>query len=484
MVNALKTLVKNYGFDEASSAQLKQVADCVSGALETAFDPFEALILSQKDVLAQLDDVAVLAGLRVAQKQHWLNLLSQGLDVQYAASVQTLSQIYFKQLRLSEELVMAGYAQAATHMQTALIERAGIFASKKRLAREAGLLLRAFQLDLGVIIDTHQAAERAVKERAVAELEQAMARMACKDFSKDIQPPEEGAYPEALERVRQAFNTLQSNMRSVIKAIKYATDDLKLTASEVNDGADDLARRTETQAATLERTSRSLSEISGSVQGAADVMQRTDQMMRQTHAQAKTGQDVMVETVGKMREIAESSMQVSQITTVIDDIAFQTNLLALNAGVEAARAGEAGRGFAVVASEVRSLAQKAGEAAKEINELIKQSSEQVESGVELVDQAGVVLEDILVGVEKVANLSADVAQSSGAQSEGLTDIAQGISQLDGVTQQNAAMVEQTAAAVGSMLRDTAQVSEMVRGFALRSADEDMPVEIFASTRAA
>ena len=187
-------------------------------------------------------------------------------------------------------------------------------------------------------------------------------------------------------------------------------------------------------------------------------------MMSQTHQKAKTGQEVMADTVAKMQEIAESSSQISQITGVIDDIAFQTNLLALNAGVEAARAGDAGRGFAVVASEVRGLAQRAAESAAEISDLIKASSDLVENGVEMVDQAGRVLGDIVQKVETVAGLTSQVANSSKEQSEGLSQISSSLSQLDNVTQQNAAMVEQTAAAVGSMQRDTISMAHLVSEF--------------------
>lgn len=479
MSKPLHVLVKNYGFDGEDSDHLKRVGDKVAPSLDMAFASFEGMILAHQAEQGKQEAAAeAVAHAKQVQIQHWSLLLSQGFDASYEASSRDLAHVYFEQLNLSQDLVMAGYAQAAAHVQMQLIAKSLPVARRRNQAQAIGLLTRAFQMDASVVVEAHLSVKRANQERAVADLELAMERMAEKDLSTDIVAPTGGAYPPAFERVRLAFNTLQSTMRSVVTAIKFATDDLKLTACEVSDSADDLAHRTESQAATLEETARSLSEISGSVQGAAGVMQRTDEMMRYTQVQAETGQRVMTETVQKMREIAESSSKISQITTLIDDIAFQTNLLALNAGVEAARAGEAGRGFAVVASEVRGLAQKAGAAAKEINELIVDSGEQVESGVALVDQAGTVLEDILVGVEKVASLSADVAQSSGIQSEGLNEIAKGISLLDGVTQQNAAMVEQTAAAVGSMQRDTSQVSDMVQDFVLRAASEDMPVELF------
>ncbi|MDA5556999.1 methyl-accepting chemotaxis protein [Shimia sp. MMG029] len=480
MANALEEFTTEMRLDKDDLALLRKIAIKVTPALDAAIDAFYSEI--PPDV-----DLAVFAGAKAAMKDHWARLLKSGLEGQYPASIRRLNDVHFLDMGWRIEAFMAGHAAAAALLQAELVAQSGlvIFArGKARLAQEAALLSRLLQLDLAAAATAFTHARKTKQAVAFEYLERGMKRVAAKDLSEDIPAPQVSDFPQEFEPLRFAFNELQRGLRSVVKTIKYATDDLNLTASEMNESAGDLARRTETQAATLERTAASISDISTQLQSSSDATQKTDAMMRQTHAQAQTGRSVMGETVGKMREIAQSSAQISQITGVIDDIAFQTNLLALNAGVEAARAGEAGRGFAVVASEVRGLAQKAGDAAKEISELIKTSSELVETGVTLVDQAGSVLEDIVQDVENVSALSTEVAQSTSVQSDGLSEIANGLGLLDEATQQNAALVEEVVAVVDNMRRDTSQVSEIVKKFETRATEEDTPIEIFASTRAA
>lgn len=478
MANALEEFTTYMRLDQDDLATLQNVGAKLARELETALDIF------YKDTDA---DLTVIAAARAALKDHWHRLLKDGFGETYTASIQRLCAVHFDQLGMPLDSFMMGHARASSYLQAVLVRRAGLVilgARKERLARQSALLAQVMQRDMAAAVSRFTAARQDEQTRAFAHLEAGMHRVANKDLSEDIPAPEQSDFPPAFDGLRLAFNELQRGLRSVMKTIKYATDDLNLTASEMNSSAGDLARRTETQAATLERTATSISEISTQLQSSSEATQKTDAMMRQTHAQAKTGQEVMGETVGKMQEIAQSSAQISQITSVIDDIAFQTNLLALNAGVEAARAGDAGRGFAVVASEVRGLAQKAGDAAKEISELIKTSSELVETGVTLVDRAGRVLEDIVEDVENVSSLSSEVAHSTSVQSDGLSEIAQGLGLLDEATQQNAALVEEVVAVVDNMRRDTSQVTNMVKGFETRMANEEAPVEIFSSTRAA
>ncbi|WP_209078727.1 methyl-accepting chemotaxis protein [Shimia sp. R9_3] len=478
MANALEEFTTNMRLDKDDLALLESIGAKLAPEWDAALEIF------YRETDAEL---TVVAAAKAAMKDHWQRLLSKDAEASFATSVERLCTLHFEQMALRLDAYLAAHARASSYLQRVLIQKAGLMifgGGKKRLAKRAALLSQIMQMDQAAAAVAYTAAKKNQQTQAFAYLEAGMQRVARKDLSEDIPAPDESDFPEAFDGLRVAFNELQRGLRSVMKTIKYATDDLNLTASEMNSSAGDLARRTETQAATLERTASSISEISTRLQSSSEATQKTDVMMRQTHAQAKTGQEVMGETVGKMQEIAQSSAQISQITGVIDDIAFQTNLLALNAGVEAARAGDAGRGFAVVASEVRGLAQKAGDAAKEISELIKTSSELVETGVTLVDRAGHVLEEIVEDVENVSALSSEVAQSTSAQSDGLSEIAQGLGLLDEATQQNAALVEEVVAVVDNMRRDTSQVADMVKGFETRMSHEEMPVEIFASIRAA
>ncbi|MFY0661563.1 MAG: globin-coupled sensor protein [Shimia sp.] len=474
MTTTLTAAVTHFGLDGKDGDTLARAGVKVTKWLDEVLDHFYDYASAQEEAAGFFTSEEMLTHARRQQKKHWAKLLTGQFDDEFAAAAKTIGEVHFR-IELPFELYLAGYSRATSFIQTLLIERSGKFlgpVGKAQLAQQLSALNRAFTLDMNQVIDAYFNAQQAEQARAFKYLQDGMQRMAHKDLSQEIPGPDSSDFPARYDEMRKGFNQLQNDMGAVMHTIRNATDDLDLTAAEVNSGADDLARRTETQAATLEQTAHSVEEITKSVQSSSNATRKTDDMMSQTHQKAQTGQDVMRETEAKMREIAESSAQISQITDVIDEIAFQTNLLALNAGVEAARAGDAGRGFAVVASEVRGLAQRAADSAAEISELIKASSDLVENGVEMVDQAGRVLGDIVKKVESVAGLTSQVAHSSKEQSDGLSQISSSLSQLDNVTQQNAAMVEQTAAAVGSMQRDTTSMAHLVGEFALAEASDE------------
>jgi methyl-accepting chemotaxis protein len=204
-----------------------------------------------------------------------------------------------------------------------------------------------------------------------------------------------------------------------------------------------LSHRTNSQAASLEETAAAMEEVTASIRQSAEATKKSNQVAQSARTEMERSADVVGRTAEAMEGIRASSEQISRITGLIDDIAFQTNLLALNAGVEAARAGEAGRGFAVVAGEVRTLAANSSEAARDIKRLISDSSQQVEDGVKLVSAARASLEDLGKSFEQVASLSAEVSQASEEQSQGLGEVNTSVATLDGITQQNASMVDQT-----------------------------------------
>ena len=267
-----------------------------------------------------------------------------------------------------------------------------------------------------------------------------------------------------LDALGDAYNTAMDKLSETVTAVKAAATTIELTSIEINRSSVDLSNRTVSQASALEETAAAIEELTATVKSAATGAKEVERISSDAKATAEEGGKVVNDAVKAMALIQESSKQISQIIAVIDDIAFQTNLLALNAGIEAARAGDAGRGFAVVASEVRSLAQRASDSASEINELIDKSAELVSNGVGLVDRAGVELGMI---VERVATISAHVAEIATGTSEQfntLADINGSIAQLDQVTQHNAAMVEETAAAGSTMSRDAQDLAQRVSLF--------------------
>ncbi|WP_343115513.1 methyl-accepting chemotaxis protein [Ostreiculturibacter nitratireducens] len=271
------------------------------------------------------------------------------------------------------------------------------------------------------------------------------------------------------EELRSDFNAAVARLSDAIRAVIDNANSIRSEAVEISNAADDLSRRTEKQAATLEQTAAALDELTSSVQSAAAGASEANRVVIDARASAEASGEVVREAVAAMGEIESSSEKISRIISVIDDIAFQTNLLALNAGVEAARAGEAGRGFAVVASEVRALAQRSSEAAREINALISTSSGHVKRGVDLVGQTGSALKKIVTSVTDISSRVSEISSSAQEQSAGLAEINIAVNQLDQVTQQNAAMFEETTAASHSLTREAEALSETTARFQVAGA---------------
>lgn len=279
----------------------------------------------------------------------------------------------------------------------------------------------------------------------------------------------EEAFPAEYERLRGDFNASVSSLMQAMARVEENASSIRGEAAEINSAADDLSRRTEKQAATLEETAAALDELTSSVTSAADGAARANEVVLEARQNAERSGVVVEQAVEAMGQIADSSDQISKIIGVIDDIAFQTNLLALNAGVEAARAGDAGRGFAVVASEVRALAQRSSTAAREINDLITASGEHVRNGVSLVGETGDALKRIVDGVMGISGHVSEIAVSAKEQSTGLEEINTAVNQLDQVTQQNAAMFEQTTAASHALTRESEVLAETMSMFDTGSA---------------
>src|SRR5262249_29650469 len=235
-------------------------------------------------------------------------------------------------------------------------------------------------------------------------------------------------------------------------------------SGQIAAGNHDLSSRTEQTASNLQETAASMEELTGTVTHTADSARKANELASSATAAAARGGEVVGQGVSAMEEINASSRRIGDITGVIDGIAFQTNILALNAAVEAARAGEQGRGFAVVASEVRSLAQRSANAAREIKQLIAESVERVESGTRLVGEAGTSMSDIVTSVQHVSAIINEITHAAGEQSSGIGQVNVAVSELDRMTQQNAALVEESAAAAESLKEQARRLAEVVQVF--------------------
>jgi methyl-accepting chemotaxis protein len=310
-----------------------------------------------------------------------------------------------------------------------------------------------------------QEAETAAQQKlqtATAGLASGLKRLAAGDLNFELNEP----FSPEFDALRLDLNSAVSQLGSTIVTVAGSAGAISDGSREVSQSANDLSKRTEQQAASLEETAAALDQITVNVTNSSRRVEEARGVAKEANSSAVRSGQVVNEAINAMQRIEHSSNQISNIITVIDEIAFQTNLLALNAGVEAARAGEAGRGFAVVATEVRELAQRSAKAAREIKELINNSTQEVENGVRQVQETGEVLKAIEMHVTTINGLMDAIATSSREQSVGLSEVNTAVNQMDQVTQQNAAMVEETSAASAGLAQESVRLQQLVARFTL------------------
>ncbi len=291
-------------------------------------------------------------------------------------------------------------------------------------------------------------------------------------------------YKGIFDKIKNDANETSTRLGSIVSEIMVAANEVANAAGEMATGSADLSQRTEQQASNLEETAASMEEMSSTVNQNAENAGQANQLAKNASEVAVRGGDVVSNAIDAMSRIEESSQKISDIIAVIDEIAFQTNLLALNAAVEAARAGDAGKGFAVVASEVRTLAQRSSEAAKDIKGLIVDSGNQVQDGVKLVNNAGESLHEIVESIKRVTDIVSEIAAASNEQATGVEEINKAVTQMDEMTQQNSALVEETAAGARTLQEQAGRMHSRMSFFtidgmskvtALESAQQSEPV---------
>ena len=270
--------------------------------------------------------------------------------------------------------------------------------------------------------------------------------------------------PPAYEALRRSFNEAAADLDQLLSRVTAAARQIATGSSEIRSASDDLARRTEAQASAIAANSEATTSLATGIRATAARAEAVNRTTAETQADAATGGAVVERAITAMTAIEQSSSEIAQIVSIIDGIAFQTNLLALNAGVEAARAGEAGKGFAVVATEVRALAQRSADAAQDIKNLIEASSAQVGNGVALVGETGAVLRAIVERITGIGGAISSIAGESAQQVEALGSVNASFSRIDQVTQQNAAMVEESAAASRNLSGQAANLANLVSRF--------------------
>jgi len=307
--------------------------------------------------------------------------------------------------------------------------------------------------------------------RPLAEAQEVAGKIAAGDLTSNI----EITSNDELGKLLTSFKAMQSSIQGLISEIKASTDTISTASKQIAAGNSDLSQRTEEQASSLEETASSMEELTSTVKQNTENAKQANQLAISASDVASKGGEVVSKVVVTMDSINESSRKIVDIISVIDGIAFQTNILALNAAVEAARAGEQGRGFAVVAGEVRNLAQRSAAAAKEIKTLIGDSVEKVEGGSKLVAQAGQTMEEIVTSIRRVTDIMSEITAASVEQSQGIEQVNTAITQMDEVTQQNAALVEEAAAVAESMEEQAQNLSASVATFKVDNSERQVAV---------
>ncbi len=478
------TLAERLSFmeiDERTRADLLRIKPILDEEMPRALSIFYDKIRAEPAVSRFFSSDAQMNGAKTAQAGHWANIASGEFNEAYLEGVTTVGRTHAR-IGLEPRWYVGGYALLADEVVRSLAVRLrkrvslGGKTHAEDLGRVIGAFVKAVLLDMDIAITVYiEAAEEARRKEeaarrtmegerqvAMAAIEQALARLAEGDLAVRV----EADVAPQFQKLKGDFNKAAETLEAAMRTVSEKTAGISCASSEVSHAADDLSRRTEQQAASLEETAAALDEITSTVRQSTDGARKARDSVAEATAEAQASGEIVRRTVEAMNGIEGSSKQISQIIGVIDEIAFQTNLLALNAGVEAARAGEAGKGFAVVAQEVRALAQRSAEAAKEIKTLISTSTAQVDEGVTLVGRTGDALQRIVERVSAINGLIASISSSTEEQSTGLGEVNTAVNQMDQVTQQNAAMVEQTSAASRSLAQDADDLSRLVAQFRL------------------
>lgn len=430
---------------------LSQVAQ--DGGLEVRALLLKSQESTQTSLYSQLVTGLIALGAVIAIQFHHGNNIRRGIASVGASMKRIIDGDYSSRVEMLDRGDEIGQmAHATEKFRIAAVEKLSLETQSEeaRLARNDERMAREEQ----------QKRDEETLRRAVEALAEGLERLAAGDISATIDVP----FRPDLERLRLDFNKTLGELRSMVTEINGEAMSIRSYSQQMRTSSEDLAKRTEQQAAALEETSAALEQITNRVRNSAEKAQAANRMVEGTRETSARSGQVVTDATSAMNRIEEASREIGKIINVIDEIAFQTNLLALNAGVEAARAGEAGKGFAVVAQEVRELAGRAAGAAKDIKALIQKSSEEVRSGVDLVAAAGEVLRHIGTDVVHITGHVNAIASDAVEQNTGLGEISVAVNQMDKVTQQNAAMVEETSATSDLLAQDAEKLIHAVSRF--------------------
>lgn len=404
---------------------------------------------------------------RNAQRDHWIKVFENGLDQSYFDRALKIGHTHAR-IGLEPKWYIGGYALILEHMITAMmLDGVGRFSpARRRMAQDLVALVKVSMIDMDIALSTYfEMAEKNTRDIVLGKMGVSLRSLAEGDLSTRMSD-----LPDSFRQVEDDFNAALEKLSTTIGLVSESSHHIATSTEEIRAATENLASRTERQANNVQDCARGMDELNSGLAKTSQSMAELRISAKETENEATQGREAVTQAVSAMDDAQQSAQEVVQIAEIIDGIAFQTNLLALNAGVEAARVGEMGRGFAVVANEVRALAQRSSEAADNIKKLLSASREQVDRGADLVKGAGGMLHAI---IGKVTEISMGVGQAAQLTQEQATNaqlVNKSLSEIDLMTQQNAAMVEESAAATRSMTATSGRLASAVSIFSRRNSD--------------
>lgn len=471
--------------DDNDTQDLLRIQDVVQRELSVGLSKFYDKVRATPEVAKFFGSTEHMDHAKGAQEEHWEKLSAGNFDETYVEKVRTIGSVHAK-IGLEPRWYIGGYALLIEHIIKSVVEEYWpkniLYKSKNSKSAEEigsslGSLIKAAMLDMDLAISVYseeaENAKKAAQEQAIADEQQlvntvfgeAISQLAQKNLDCSIKQD----VPDAYKELKDNFNDTIGNLSETLSQVDDASSSIRSSSNTIQDAAVELANRAEHQASSVEETAAAVEQITATVKTTAERAKDAGNLVSSTKLEAEKSYEVVQEAVQAMSEIKDSSDQVANIISVIDEIAFQTNLLALNAGVEAARAGEAGKGFAVVAQEVRELAQRSASAAKEIKGLITKSGDQVDNGVELVAKTGEALNSIKESVVQINSNVSAITEASNEQAVGLQEINSAVNSFDQDTQQNVAMVSNTSKNSRQLVAQANTMNELVGSFTITSS---------------
>ena len=455
--NAARTQAMIVSSDPAVEGEFKEVIAATSAQISQVQKALEAMNLTEADK-AQMAKIAAARSAMLELRKQATQMKGEGRNDEAIALVKQSYNpavaAYLQSLRDFVDLQQKYAAQRQSELgsdRMRIVQLAGVMVALVL----AGIGLGAYFLIRSI-------------QQPLAQAQTLAQRIAAGDLSSQEAVVRGDEFGDLL----RALNSMSESLGRMVYQVRQSTDSIATASSEIAQGNHDLSARTEQTSSNLQETAAAMEQFTSTIQQSAQSAQQASSLANGAASVARKGGDVVSQVVSTMEEIQRSSSKIADIIGVIDGIAFQTNILALNAAVEAARAGEQGRGFAVVASEVRSLAGRSAEAAKEIKQLIGVSVEKVEAGSGLVQQAGSTMQDIVQSVQRVTDMIGEITAASTEQSAGIAQVNQAVGNLDQMTQQNAALVEESTAAAQSLREQAEQLAQAVSQFKVSGAAAD------------